>query len=64
MLEPFTIVKTEAKQTSVLQVYDQLWNINNGTVLLAWQAAEAVVVAAGFVSPGRIAVVSADANIR
>lgn len=42
----------------------QLWNVSNGAVLLAWQAAEAAVVAAGFLSPGRIAVVSSDAIVR
>jgi hypothetical protein len=63
-LEPFIVVESEAIQTCVSQVDNQLWNVNNGTVLLAWQAAEAAVVAAGFVSPGRIAVVSADAIIR
>ena len=42
----------------------QLWNVSNGAVLLAWQAAEAAVVAAGFLSPGRIAVLSSDAIVR
>jgi len=42
---------------------EQLWNVSNGTVLLAWQAADAAVIAAGFLSPGRILVVSADAVV-
>ena len=42
----------------------QLWNVNTGAVLLAWQAADKAIVAAGFVSPGRIVVVSSDAIIR
>ena len=42
---------------------EQLWNVSNGTVLLAWQAAAAAVIAAGFLSPGRILVVSADAVV-
>lgn len=46
------------------QIFHQLWNLNNGTVLLAWQAAEVPIVAAGFLSPGVIAVVGADAIIR
>ena len=54
-----------AKQfTNYSQVIRQLWNLNNGAVLLAWQAAEVPIVAAGFVSPGLLAVVGADAIIR
>ena len=60
----FVVVIVKHDTQSCASRVDQLWNVSNGAVLLAWQAADAAVIAAGFLSPNRIVVVGADAIVR
>lgn len=60
----FVVVIVKHDIQSCASRVEQLWNVSNGAVLLAWQAADAAVIAAGFLSPNRIVVVGADAVVR